>query len=103
MAYGAGPRAAQPEMWDVTQPRGTPREIDFTTDEGTIQAVDISPDGRWVAFDLLAHVYRVPASGGAAECLTQGSGLALNYDSRYSPDGRTIAFISDRSGQNSLW
>ncbi len=91
------------EDWDTTQPRGVVREIDFTTTEGTIQALDVSPDGRWILFDLLGHIYRIPASGGAAECLTQASGIALNYDPRYSPDGRRIAFISDRTGQNSLW
>lgn len=63
----------------------------------------ISADGAWVYFDLLGHVYRVAAVGGAAECLTQNSGVALNYQPRVSPDGKTIAFISDRRGQNNLW
>jgi Tol biopolymer transport system component/imidazolonepropionase-like amidohydrolase len=79
------------------------REIDFTTDEGTWMSVDISPDGRWLVFDLLGQVYRLPAEGGAAEPLTENSGAALNYHPRFSPDGRTIAFISDRSGQDNVW
>jgi Tol biopolymer transport system component len=94
--------AAGPD-WQVSEPRGRVRQIDFTTTEGPIQALDVSPDGRWVVFDMLAHLYRVPVSGGEAECLTQSSGIALNYDPRFSPDGRSIAFISDRNGQNSLW
>lgn len=89
--------------WDATLPRGTTRDIDFTTSEGTWTAVDISPDGRWVYFDLLGHIYRLPSTGGTAECLTQGSGVALNFQPRVSPDGKTIAFVSDRSGQNNLW
>ena len=89
--------------WDVTLARGETREIDFETDEGTWMSVDISSDGRWIVFDLLAHVYRVPAEGGSAESLTQESGVAINYHPRYSPDGSTIAFVSDRGGQNNLW
>jgi len=101
----AGTAAAQrPDTsWDVTKARGQTREIDFTTSEGTWMSSHVSPDGRWVVFDLLAHVYRVPIAGGTAECLTQESGVALNYQPRYSPDGRLIAFISDRRGQNNLW
>ena len=89
--------------WDVTAARGKTRDIDFDIREGTWMSMDISPDGRWIVFDLLAHIYRVPVAGGAAECLTQNSGVALNFQPRYSPDGKTIAFISDRKGQNNLW
>lgn len=95
---------AQPGEWDVTLARGETREIDFTTDEGTWMSLDVSPDGRWIAFDLLGHVYRVPAEGGGeAELLTGGTGVATHYHPRYSPDGASIAFISDRKGQNNLW
>lgn len=89
--------------WDATLARGKTYEVDFTTDEGTWMSVDISPDGQWVVFDLLGHIYRMPATGGNAECLTQSSGVALNFHPRFSPDGRRIAFVSDRAGQNSLW
>ncbi|MGH7718692.1 MAG: TolB family protein, partial [Gemmatimonadaceae bacterium] len=94
--------AAAP-AWDVTQPRGRTRQIDFTTTEGTWMSVDLSPDGRWIVFDLLGHIYRMPASGGEAIALTQNSGVAVNYHPRISPDGRFIAFVSDRRGQNNLW
>ena len=95
---------AEDDEWDVTLARGETREIDFTTEEGTWMSMDISRDGRWVAFDLLGHVYRVPADGGGdAELLTGGTGVATHYHPRYSPDGSKIAFISDREGQNNLW
>jgi len=29
--------------------------------------------------------------------------VAVNFHPRYSPDGQTIAFVSDRQGQNNLW
>ncbi len=89
--------------WDTSEARGETRDIDFTTEEGTWMSVDVSPDGQWLAFDLLANVYRMPIGGGDAECLTCDSGVAVNYHPRYSPDGSEIAFVSDRDGQNNLW
>ncbi len=82
---------------------GISRVIDFRTDQGTLMSVDTSPDGRWIVFDLLGHIYRMSAAGGLAQCLTQGSGVALNMHPRFSPDGREIAFVSDRSGQANVW
>ena len=89
--------------WDATAARGKTRVIDFTTTEGTWMSVDISPNAGWIVFDLLGHIYRVPARGGEATVLTQDSGVAVNFQPRISPDGSTIAFISDRSGQYNLW
>src|SRR5258708_33166968 len=89
--------------WDTTKARGQTREIDFDTSEGTRMSVDVSPDGKWMVFDLLGHVYRMPAAGGKAECLTQDTGVALNFNPRFSPDGQTIALVSDRKWQKDLW
>ena len=89
--------------WDVTLARGETREIDFTTTEGTWMSVDVAPRGGWLVFDLLGHIYRLPIEGGDAVCLTQDSGVAVNYHPRVSPDGNSIAFVSDRKGQTNLW
>jgi Tol biopolymer transport system component len=100
----SGLAGQQPDSsWDVTKPRGQTREIEFTVSEGTWTQLDVSADGQWVVFDLLGQIYRVRATGGEAECLTQNSGIAINYQPRFSPDGKAIAFISDRKGQTNLW
>ena len=95
--------AQESSDWDVTEARGTTRNIDFTTSEGTWTSVDVAPDGTWLVFDLLGHVYRMPSTGGPATLLTENTGVALNFHPSVSPDGSSIAFISDRAGQNNLW
>jgi Tol biopolymer transport system component/imidazolonepropionase-like amidohydrolase len=91
------------QHWDVTKPRGETRIIDFSTDVGTWMSVDVSPDGSFIVFDLLGHIYRIDSTGGEAVSLTQDSGIAMNYHPVISPDGREIAFVSDRQGQDNLW
>jgi Tol biopolymer transport system component/imidazolonepropionase-like amidohydrolase len=91
------------DEWDTTKARGATRDIEFSISEGTWMSASTTPDEKWIVFDLLAHIYRMPAGGGEAECLTADSGVALNFHPRVSPDGKTIAFVSDRKGQNNLW
>ena len=79
----------------------TDRNITFSTNEGTWISLDISPDERNIIFDLLGDIYTIPFRGGSAKQITSG----ISYDGQpvYSPDGRKIAFISDRNGSENLW
>ena len=71
------------------------RKISFNSKEGSWMSLDISPDGQTLLFDLMGDLYSMPVTGGKATAFTKG--LAYDVHPRYSPDGKKILFISDRS------
>jgi len=77
------------------------RKIEFTVDEGSWLSLSVSPDGNTILFDLLGDLYTVPISGGGATRIT--SGLPFDSQPIFSPDGKLIAFTSDRDGSDNLW
>jgi len=89
------------EKWDVNNPPGPRSEVSIDVDEGTWMAVDVSPDGKEIAFDLLGDIYVVPIAGGEARALTHS--IAYDMQPRYSPDGKHIAFTSDQGGGDNIW
>ena len=77
------------------------RSIQLDTDQGTWLSLDVSPDGQTIVFDFLGDLYTIPITGGDATQIT--SGMAYDVLPRYSPDGKSILFISDRSGGDNVW
>jgi len=63
--------------------------------------LDVSPDGRTLAFDLLGDIYTLPITGGTPTRISEG--LPYETQPRFSPDGRRIAFTSDRGGGDNIW
>ena len=87
--------------WDVNAAHGPVKKVAFSVDEGTWMDVDVSPDGKTLAFDLLGDLYVMPITGGEARRVT--SGPAFDVQPRFSPDGRELSFTSDRAGGNNIW
>ena len=85
----------------MSSPPGERREIPIDVRSGTWMSLDVSPDGQRIAFDLLGDIYELPIAGGEARALT--SGMAWDMQPRYSPDGKHIAFTSDRAGGDNVW
>jgi Tol biopolymer transport system component len=77
------------------------RHAAFTATEGTWISLDVSPDGKTIVFDLLGDLYTLPITGGKATRITEG--LAYDAQPRFSPDGQSIVFVSDRSGGDNVW
>lgn len=91
-----GQAAARPGL-----PLTAARRLTYTATRASWLSVDVSPDGQRIVLDFLGDIYTLPIGGGAATRLT--SGLAHDAQPRFSPDGRRIAFLSDRSGGDNLW
>lgn len=87
--------------WDVNNPEGPYKQVQFSVNEGTWMNLDLSPDGRDIVFDLLGDIYIIPASGGKATVLR--SGHAFEVQPRFSPDGSKILFTSDAGGGDNIW
>lgn len=75
--------------------------IKFTTDEGTWMSLDVSPDGQTIIFDMLGDIYILPIAGGEAKKII--GGMAFESQPKFSPDGKAIVFLSDRSGGENVW
>ena len=92
----------KPVKWNVEAPTGMrTREVPIKVDNGTWMNVDVSPDGKLIAFDLLGDIYTMPIAGGVPTRIAQG--LSYEQQPRFSPDGKRIAFTSDRGGGDNIW
>jgi Tol biopolymer transport system component len=96
-------------VWAVPVPRaGTVSATaarPLTTGSQTIEDVDVSPNGEWLAFDSdrggNPDIYRMATSGGEPLRLTTDS--AGDFAPHWSRDGRQLAFHSLRTGNRDVF
>jgi tricorn protease len=67
-----------------------------------IQAFGISPTGKRSVFGARGDVFTVPAEKGEIRNLTNSPGVR-EMDPTWSPDGRWVAYLSDRTGEYEIW
>jgi tricorn protease len=67
-----------------------------------LAGVGISPDGNRLVVSARGEIFTVPAKSGVTRNLTQSSG-AHDRDPAWSPNGKWISFISDRSGEDEVY
>jgi len=110
----AGDRLAYSEfthtanIWSIGIPKDGPVSISeaqkVTTGNQTIEGVDVSPDGKWLAYDSNLNgnqdVFKMPIGGGEPEQLT--SDPSDEFLPSWSPGGREIAFYYWKRGNRDL-
>jgi tricorn protease len=73
---------------------------EFKEFNSTVDDYDIAPDGKRIVLSVHGDLFTVPSDEGELRQLTDGASRDL--DVQYSPDGKTIAFISDQTGREEI-
>jgi tricorn protease len=100
-------------LWDVKAKKETALTITVPSDglasrparvsaEKRIEGFGLSPKGERALFVARGDVFTAPIEKGPTRNLTRSS-TAHDKHATWSPDGKTIAYVSDRTGEEQLW
>ena len=74
----------------------------WTNVRGLVSDYDLAPDGKRAVLTARGDIFTVPAEKGSIRNLTETQGIREKY-AAWSPDGRWIAYFSDRTGEDELY
>lgn len=67
-----------------------------------VRGADLSPSGARAVFEARGDLFSVPAKEGPTRSLTSTQGVR-EVDPAWSPDGTSIAYLSDETGEYEIW
>ena len=96
-------------VWEAPITNGAPTSFSaakpVTNENQTVEALAISPDGKWLAYDSNRdgpqHIFKLALGGGSPIQLTRDS--ADDFNPSWSGDGRFIAYHSLRTGNRDIY
>jgi tricorn protease len=62
---------------------------------------DVAPNGKRIAFSIHGEVFTAPTDEGDLAQVTDGAARDQNVE--YSPDGKSLAYVSDKSGREEIY
>ena len=96
-------KSGQHKPIEVVIPGDRPTLREKWVDFGNfITSGDVSPSGKRVVVEARGDIWSLPAEKGASRAITRTSGIA-ERNPMYSPDGKTIAYLSDATGEYEIY
>ncbi len=99
---------------DVASGRTNEIKLDITTDEkdnereietvsNEVDSFDVSPSGRRAVISARGQLLTIATERGDITRIVPDAMASRSSEPKWSPDGKYVAFMSDRSGRDEIW